>query len=723
MRATTLPDVRLSLALLIAVAILLALGPAHRGSATSFDPHLDITLSDTTPGAATDITLDFSIDAPDANFQAIVSFLPLETGMATDADVPDGALAGRLDANATLGLFNGGCNNSIPTTFDLVDATTDTTRPYPLYVGWYDNDFDGLPDNVTYYPDFLTRLAPGVVPRERLYGQGLVAGAQVILNFVVFEPGARIARLPEFDASLGYPVVVYLDDPTAAPRTSNITDFCTPLSTTATTFGVSKDNPVTPANEAGHQLRTAPTADGTYNAMAFVRSRWDADTDGIENHLDPCPFSADPSWDPRAAFPQGDADYDGLPASCDPDDNDPIADQDDDLLVNRWDNCPLIANAFPVDSDQDGLGDPCDPEPDDQSNGGTAHRDQACVFDTITVGAGGSAAPPPACPDGPDVLPPLQLVSFPFGGRAAVGRVTQLAGGVWDPLLQDHIPNVTIHWEITGANPGAADCVTNQEGYCETSYAGINLGLDTITTTATVRDEDLIQTTTLEWVLAPPNDDFANAEVIPQLPYDATADLVVAGNESGETSHCYGAIRSVWYKITPDHDTVLEVMLPTDYNLTLGAYVGSAVDQLSLLACSFRIWDQGVQPGSSAPTFTAQLYVGLHAGETYYIQAGFGYSGGDRTTPSSESPPPLFELHFREAMEADTTCDGTFDGLDVISIMRTYATYQFPSCPAAGDLDCIDGLTVDDAIASLKKLAGLPYAGLFDCQPRKQPPL
>jgi hypothetical protein len=71
---------------------------------------------------------------------------------------------------------------------------------------------------------------------------------------------------------------------------------------------------------------------------------------------------------PRAAAAAGpgDADGDGLPSSCDPDDSSRLDDQDGDAYLNRGDNCPTSANGVgqtttpagnQTDGDSDGIGD------------------------------------------------------------------------------------------------------------------------------------------------------------------------------------------------------------------------------------------------------------------------------------------------------------------------------------------------------------------------------
>jgi hypothetical protein len=75
----------------------------------------------------------------------------------------------------------------------------------------------------------------------------------------------------------------------------------------------------------------------------------DDDDDLIPDFDDNCPLDENPD--------QADADADGAGDPCDPDD-------DDDGVDDDLDNCPLIPNTSQADGDQDGLGDACDPCPD-----------------------------------------------------------------------------------------------------------------------------------------------------------------------------------------------------------------------------------------------------------------------------------------------------------------------------------------------------------------------
>ena len=375
------------------------------------------------PSAVSGVATKFNLAAPDPNFAGAIFYTPPEWGVAADADIPNGAIVADLQAKATLGLIGNSCSNSLTVRFIMMDATTDQSTVMAdafkdlnnddIPDMMEDRDDDGLPDSVTKYPDFLTRLFPGATPRARLQGQTSVSGVPVSLNFVIFEPGTVLetpAQTISPDPSLGYPSATVLQsvgDPDAFPEATAITDFCTPLVTDIITFGTTQDNLCTDAgatpagctpigdllegkvgpggttpDESGSIYRTNPSAAGTYTFTQFAISQRDADGDGYENGLDPCPFDAAPTWNPRdGSFgtPQtGDSDGDRIPDICDesPDDSfPPSGDVDGDFYLNAGDNCPQVTNgANPAsgaligpnnqkDTDLDGIGDSCDSNP------------------------------------------------------------------------------------------------------------------------------------------------------------------------------------------------------------------------------------------------------------------------------------------------------------------------------------------------------------------------
>jgi hypothetical protein len=79
----------------------------------------------------------------------------------------------------------------------------------------------------------------------------------------------------------------------------------------------------------------------------------DADSDALIDRWDNCPYLANPGW--------GDNEGDGLGDSCDDDD-------DDDGVLDPSDNCHMTANPDQYDSDSDGPGDACDECPMDPAN-------------------------------------------------------------------------------------------------------------------------------------------------------------------------------------------------------------------------------------------------------------------------------------------------------------------------------------------------------------------
>jgi len=61
-------------------------------------------------------------------------------------------------------------------------------------------------------------------------------------------------------------------------------------------YGVTHDNFDTPEDERGIPLLVLPEAEATVRRVFFSVSQRDADSDGFENSLDPCPLHADTAW-------------------------------------------------------------------------------------------------------------------------------------------------------------------------------------------------------------------------------------------------------------------------------------------------------------------------------------------------------------------------------------------------------------------------------------------
>jgi hypothetical protein len=498
-----------------------------------------------------------------------------------------------------------------------------------------------------------------------------------------------------------------LNDPLAPMLINPITDFCSPLSTTTTVYGVTRDDPATSGNNAGIALRTNPPAPGSFTAVSYVRSLWDADGDGIESNLDPCPYDPETVWDPRAADPQGDADHDGLPATCDPDDHDYNHDEDGDGYLNRHDLCPFEYD-FAFDSDVDDVGDFCDPFPNDPTDGGRSHRHVVCTTSVIAVGGSTDAPIEPPCPSGPD-LPVVNLYPSPTSRR--VGEVVSIQAYLQArPGYGSGMPAITVDFLVSGANAAQGACLTDNSGYCEFNYLGANAGEDTVT--ATVAAFGLERQTTIAWGLPPANDDFANAVAATALPFAHSVDPSLASFEPGERGDCSPG-GSVWYRFTPTEDMLLEAEVESEHAPALvGVFRGTSLAELETVRCTFPAFG----PGSDE--YEGYSYFMAEAGETYYFSVStFPYYFG----PSPAADAPSFEVEFSLSavtgvVIGDLSCDGEVTPADALLALRKDAGLPVPECATAfGDCDCDGYVGVIDSLRILRADAGLPVAEIASC--------
>jgi len=392
-------------AFLAALALLLVLSGADTIRAGTFSPVLKVTVADPKPEANSDFTTDFNVPKGDVNFAAVISFIPKHWGITPGKDIPIGAVVGNLASKATLGLINSACNTGLPVAFTMLNASTDPAVTVPYVdkdnngIGdvYEDKDKNGLKDGIEKYPDFITRLlkdANGkpLQPLRRAAGTtSVAAGVNVLLQFLIFAPGTVISAALPHDVDLGYPSVTLLldtGDPAAVPAPGHITDFCTPLTSSNTSFGISKDNPDTKSVNEGGKVLSANPKDAKYTFTTIALGQRDADNDGFENDLDTCPVTRN-KGDSRIPG-DGDADTDGLDAACDPNDGQTNSDEDGDGYLNRGDNCPLVANGQDQDNqkdtDNDSIGDACDPKPNEADAQGKLVSAQ--VTADVTIGGG-----------------------------------------------------------------------------------------------------------------------------------------------------------------------------------------------------------------------------------------------------------------------------------------------------------------------------------------------
>ncbi len=230
------------------LAFVLILGGTDTAYGQTFSPTYEITLVDPEPDANSDFTTEFGLPAGDVQFGGAVFFIPKEWGITPADEIPIGTIVGDLTATATLGLINNACNNPLPVAFIMVNASIDPSDTVD-YLDTDDNgtedyaedkDGSGLQDGFEKYPDFITRVLddePGnevgqpLQPIRRAAGIAIVAGINVLLQFLIFEPGTFINENIPNDPELGYPTVTLLQnagDPAFDPIPGPITDFCTP---------------------------------------------------------------------------------------------------------------------------------------------------------------------------------------------------------------------------------------------------------------------------------------------------------------------------------------------------------------------------------------------------------------------------------------------------------------------------------------------------------------
>jgi len=143
------------------------------------------------------------------------------------------------------------------------------------------------------------------------------------------------------------------------------------------------------------------------------------------------------------------------------------------------------------------------------------------------------------------------------------------------------------------------------------------------------------------WTQAVPvsNDAFANATVIPALPFSDAVDITPASSEPGEPipSCSFGSSgRTVWYAFTPSETASISASVDAPFAHVLAAYTGSAVGNLVQVGCT--------------GAFGAKLTFVATTGTTYYFQVDGLFSQAGFLQFRLESIPPPPNDNFADAI-------------------------------------------------------------------------
>ncbi|MDO8616217.1 MAG: hypothetical protein Q7T33_10880 [Dehalococcoidia bacterium] len=421
-------------ALLGLLSFILVLGAADTAHAGTFNPVLrfcfdDITTVDPNPtkpgdsgecdgdnsaGAASTFATGFDLPTGDVNFGGIVAYISSDWNLTLGDEFPVGTKVGRVESLATIGIIGAQCDNKLNlvgtagfemfnSSIDINDtiefdeeSAGDTTKE-----DWAEDlDKDGLKDFVTKYPAFISRVIKDQndkpqQPLRRSAGHLVIAGADVLLQYLVYEPGTFINKNLQNDPELGYPTVTLLQnigDPDLVPEPGPITDFCSPLQATVTSLGTGDacDSVVNDdegddelINDGCPALGTSETEAKPFDGSDPCANNTDDDLlDDLDSSRtaghgevalvnDGCPKAGDKSEADISYTLYRNPDKEGTltfttvaVAQSDP---------DGDGLETSLDTCPLVANVGDPrikedgDADGDGLDAACDPN-DQETN-------------------------------------------------------------------------------------------------------------------------------------------------------------------------------------------------------------------------------------------------------------------------------------------------------------------------------------------------------------------
>jgi PKD domain len=148
----------------------------------------------------------------------------------------------------------------------------------------------------------------------------------------------------------------------------------------------------------------------------------------------------------------------------------------------------------------------------------------------------------------------------------------------------------------------------------------------------------------VELVLAPANDNFANATVVTSVPYSTSVDTTAASVETGEpTPTCGfgGSAATAWYAFTPTVSGSYSSSTSAGFGTQTAVYTGSGLGSLTQVRCQ----------GYGLLTFHAD------AGTTYYLQVGGIFTSRGRinlTLDVAPSPNAAFYSYPSDPSRYDT---------------------------------------------------------------------
>ena len=231
------------------------------------------------------------------------------------------------------------------------------------------------------------------------------------------------------------------------------------------------------------------------------------------------------------------------------------------------------------------------------------------------------------------------ITTVPFSKPLQVGAVdsqgSPAEGVTIDFTAPDSGPSGT--FADTGTN--TTSVVTDASGVATTSIFTANDQAGSYLVSASTTGAGSVNFN-LEQVDRPANDNFANAEVIPSLPFNDSVDVTNATKEPGEPSNCGNGPngQSLWYSFTPTTSMVINADTAgssfINPNLTIFQSTGPGFEGLAFVrnACF----------GQSL-TFNAQ------AGTTYYIQAEWASSGAANLHLNLQAIPAPANDNFADA--------------------------------------------------------------------------